>query len=188
MSRLEDLAKLEEKRKKKLKLLLLGIMLSSDNERELISKIKKSTATMVEEIKDIRIASFEIADKYSIEQHRAPESDRQLVIISASLYVLSVVAKRVAVSEKEHFTDKAKEAILLTIPILDRLVTTEIYESNMKKMVVNNKEATFKWNAVNDKKTCDECGALDGNTYNAEDLPDYPHPNCRCIAEIVSNQ
>jgi len=188
MSRLEDLARLEDKRIKKLKLLLLGIMLSADDEKELIFKIKRSTSALVDEIKDIRKASFAVADKYSIETHRADESNRQLVIISASLYMLSIMAKRVAVSDKEKFEQKAKEAIVLSLPLIERLVATELYESNMRKMVVNNKEATFKWNAYNDKRTCDICSALDGNTYKAADLPDYPHPNCRCIAEIVSNQ
>ena len=188
MSKLEDLAKLEDKRIRKLNLLLLGIMLSADDERELIYKIKKSTSSLVDEIKDIRKSSFAIADKYSIENHRADESDRQLVIISASLYMLSIMAKRVAVSDKEKFEQKAKEAIVLSLPLIERLVVTEIYEANMRKMVVNNREALFRWNAVNDKRTCDVCGSLDGNTYKAADLPGYPHPNCRCVAEIVSNQ
>ena len=37
------------------------------------------------------------------------------------------------------------------------------------------------WSATLENNTCDECAALDGNTYPIDDAPDCPdHPECRC--------
>ena len=186
-TRLEDLKKLEEKRKKKMRLVLLGALLSVDSEQELIPKLRKSSVEVLEEIKDIRKASYALADKYSDDVHRANDKDRQLIIVSAALALISHVAKRIVISEKESYASKAKDAVNNSEPMIERLVSTEIYEANMKKFIANqDKDTIFLWNAVNDKRTCSECEALDGNTYKSEEVPEYPHPNCRCVVEIVS--
>lgn len=36
------------------------------------------------------------------------------------------------------------------------------------------------WRAQNDRKTCEECEDLDGFIFPIDELPDKPHPNCRC--------
>jgi len=37
------------------------------------------------------------------------------------------------------------------------------------------------WSATLENNTCDECAALDGNTYAIDEAPDCPeHPECRC--------
>jgi SPP1 gp7 family putative phage head morphogenesis protein len=189
MSRLEDLRNLEEKRKRKVKLLLLGILLSADSEQELIPKIKKSSRELLEEIKDIRKASYAIADKYSENIHRADDKKRQLLLVAAALYMISSLARRISISDKETYLSKAKQAVTDSEPIIERLVNTEIYESNHIKFVANHKgeDVMFMWNAINDRKTCSVCSSLDGNFYKLADVPDYPHPNCRCIAEITSS-
>jgi SPP1 gp7 family putative phage head morphogenesis protein len=186
MARIEDLQRLEESRKKKLRLLLAGILLSVDSEQELIPKLKKFSITVLEEVKDIRKASFAIADRYSEETHRAKDGDRLLLLMGASLYLLSNMARRIAISDKENYLGAAREAIRNGEADIDRLVATEIYEANRKKMMSNNKGSVFLWNAVLDKRTCSICEALDGKTFKEADAPDSVHPNCRCILEIVS--
>ena len=42
-----------------------------------------------------------------------------------------------------------------------------------------------RWNATDDEKTCASCGQMDGKVYKIEDIPDKPHPRCRCWITIV---
>lgn len=43
------------------------------------------------------------------------------------------------------------------------------------------------WHSSND--SCEECTALDGNEYEYEgDIPDPPHPNCKCYVETIENE
>jgi SPP1 gp7 family putative phage head morphogenesis protein len=186
MTHQKDLEQLETKRKKKLEILLLGILLSASSEEELISKIKKSSTIILEEIKDIRKSSYAIADKYSEDTHRAKDKERQLIIVAAALYLSSSIARRVAISNKESYTSKAIDALEQSKPVINRLVNTEIYEANLKKMVSNNKNEKLRWVAINDKRTCAQCSSLDGKTFIAQDAPDYPHVGCRCFCEVIS--
>ena len=189
MNRLEELKKLEAKRQKKMRLVLLGALLSVDSEQELIPKLRKSSVEILEEIKDIRKASYAIADKYSEDTHRANDKDRQLILVAAALALISHVAKRIVISEKESYASKAKDAVNNSESIIERLVSTEIYEANMKKLMANYKDdktVLFMWNAIGEKRTCDSCAARDGNVYKAEDVPEYDHPRCSCVLEIVS--
>lgn len=40
---------------------------------------------------------------------------------------------------------------------------------------------TYEWIALLDDNTCEDCADLDGQEFEAEDLPDLPqHSNCRC--------
>lgn len=44
------------------------------------------------------------------------------------------------------------------------------------------------WHSENGEHTCEACKALDGTTYDIEDqVPERPHPNCRCTVEIVND-
>lgn len=39
-----------------------------------------------------------------------------------------------------------------------------------------------------DDGACDECQALDGMEFDyVEDIPDRPHPNCKCWVEVIEN-
>lgn len=42
-----------------------------------------------------------------------------------------------------------------------------------------------KWNAILDLRTCAECRALNGTIFPIEDVPNKPHPRCRCYLEPV---
>ena len=61
----------------------------------------------------------------------------------------------------------------------------------MKKWIlpdkkVNKENLQYEWVAEND--ACDVCKSLNGKIYNsAEDIPDRPHPNCKCHIEIIEN-
>jgi SPP1 gp7 family putative phage head morphogenesis protein len=51
-------------------------------------------------------------------------------------------------------------------------------ESQYKRHDVQN----VKWLAAQDERTCDECGAYDGQEYPIDSHPDCPaHPRCRCV-------
>lgn len=41
------------------------------------------------------------------------------------------------------------------------------------------------WHAQNDRKTCSECDSLDGAIFPIDEVPDKPHPNCRCWITIA---
>ena len=44
----------------------------------------------------------------------------------------------------------------------------------------------FIWHSEFDEHTCEDCASLDGTQYTLEDdIPDSPHPNCKCYIEIV---
>ena len=45
------------------------------------------------------------------------------------------------------------------------------------------------WHSENGEHTCDECRALDGKIFDFyEEVPDPPHPNCKCWVEIIENK
>lgn len=59
----------------------------------------------------------------------------------------------------------------------------------MSNLVLNGGVSNVKyiWHVESDK-ACEACQSLDGTEYNYEDdIPDRPHPNCRCYIEIVKN-
>ena len=44
----------------------------------------------------------------------------------------------------------------------------------------------FIWHSEFGEHTCNDCASLDGTQYTLEDdIPDSPHPNCKCYIEIV---
>ena len=44
----------------------------------------------------------------------------------------------------------------------------------------------FIWHSEFGEHTCEDCASLDGTQYTLEDdIPDSPHPNCKCYIEIV---
>lgn len=53
----------------------------------------------------------------------------------------------------------------------------------LKGGVSNNK---YVWHSENGEHTCDVCVDLDGQEFDYYDeVPERPHPNCRCYVEIV---
>ena len=45
------------------------------------------------------------------------------------------------------------------------------------------------WHSENGENTCEECKALDGQMFDYYDeVPERPHPNCRCTVEIVEGE
>ena len=120
MNRLDDLQRLEEKRKKKMRLFLIGVLLSVENQQELIPKMKRLSLDTMDEIKDMRQASFDIADRYSEETHRVRDGDRQLIIMGASLYLISSLARRIAVSDNDNYVQAARQAVKDTQAVIDR--------------------------------------------------------------------
>ena len=44
------------------------------------------------------------------------------------------------------------------------------------------------WHSENSEHTCDKCKELDGQVFDFYDeVPERPHPNCRCTVEVVEN-
>lgn len=47
----------------------------------------------------------------------------------------------------------------------------------------------YVWHSENGENTCDECKKLDGQVFEMdEEIPERPHPNCRCTVEIVEGE
>lgn len=44
----------------------------------------------------------------------------------------------------------------------------------------------YKWVAEFGKNTCEKCAALDGQEFDEDEVPYWPHPNCRCRVEEIS--
>lgn len=44
----------------------------------------------------------------------------------------------------------------------------------------------YKWVAEFGKNTCEKCAALHGQEFEEDDVPYWPHPNCRCKVEEIS--
>lgn len=46
----------------------------------------------------------------------------------------------------------------------------------------------YVWHSENGEHTCDVCSELDGQEFDYYDeVPESPHPNCKCYVEIVEN-
>ena len=44
------------------------------------------------------------------------------------------------------------------------------------------------WHSENSENTCDVCKSLDGKEFDFyEEVPERPHPNCRCTVEIIED-
>lgn len=47
----------------------------------------------------------------------------------------------------------------------------------------------YVWHSENGENTCEKCKSLDGTTYDfADEVPERPHPNCKCHVEIVEDK
>lgn len=47
----------------------------------------------------------------------------------------------------------------------------------------------YVWRSENGENTCDECREFDGQIFEmGDEVPERPHPNCRCSVEIVEDE
>ena len=47
----------------------------------------------------------------------------------------------------------------------------------------------YVWHSEDDEKICEECRELDGQIFDMEEeVPERPHPNCRCTVEVVEGE
>ena len=44
----------------------------------------------------------------------------------------------------------------------------------------------YKWIAEFGKNTCEKCATLNGQEFDEDKVPYWPHPNCRCKVEEIS--
>lgn len=63
-----------------------------------------------------------------------------------------------------------------SVYVVDKAMQQEMIEAEVKKV---------KWNAEMDKRTCEECRSMDGQTYDVHKIPPKPHIRCRCWVEKV---
>lgn len=64
----------------------------------------------------------------------------------------------------------------------------EAEEANIKDTVLKTgiSYSKYVWHSENGEHTCDKCKALDGKVFDFYDeVPERPHPNCRCTVEVV---
>lgn len=60
-------------------------------------------------------------------------------------------------------------------------------ENNVLKTGISNNK--YIWHSENGEKTCEVCASLDGKEFDFYDeVPERPHPNCRCYVEIVEDK
>lgn len=68
-----------------------------------------------------------------------------------------------------------------------RLVTTEVSRCQneaFRKLCEETNVKKVKRNAILDSRTCDDCYPLNGKVYELKDMPQIPHPMCRCFYEV----
>ena len=63
-----------------------------------------------------------------------------------------------------------------SVYVVDKAMQQEMIETEVKRV---------KWNAEMDKRTCEECRSMDGQTYDVHKIPPKPHIHCRCWVEKV---
>ena len=58
----------------------------------------------------------------------------------------------------------------------------------MKQETLKGEINYYKYVWVSSLNACDKCQALDGNEFNSiDEIPDLPHPNCKCYIDIVED-
>lgn len=78
-----------------------------------------------------------------------------------------------ALKENNYFADAQEEK-------------EDIEKTVLKTGISYNK---YVWHSDKDEKTCDKCKELDGQVFEMdEEVPERPHPNCRCTVEIVEGE
>ena len=61
-------------------------------------------------------------------------------------------------------------------------------QTNLENIVLKGSISNVKyvWHSEHDEHTCNECLELDGNEFDMfDEVPELPHPNCKCYIEIV---
>lgn len=104
-------------------------------------------------------------------------------------------------NEVERKTERTVEALLATeernreIDKALRLFTQQLgqYADNSVMLAtvdgyMDGGVKFVRWNATDDEKTCVSCGKMDGKVYKIEDIPDKPHPRCRCWLTAVKSE
>lgn len=106
----------------------------------------------------------------------------------------------------EQFIDSKKT--YMTTPSMEKKRINEFIDKTSKKKVMNidkannksqesptfeigieynDKPKTYRWET--NKGACDKCKELDNKEFESkEDIPQKPHPNCKCEVEIVEKQ
>lgn len=70
----------------------------------------------------------------------------------------------------------------------DNAETAEQEKDNIENIVLKGGISYYKyrWHSENGEHTCDLCKSLDGKVFDFYDeVPQRPHPNCRCTVEII---
>ncbi len=73
----------------------------------------------------------------------------------------------------------------------NNIENAEKEKENVKNLVLKGgiSNTRYIWHSENGESTCDECMALDGQEFDFYDeVPERPHPNCKCYIEIVDNK
>ena len=107
-------------------------------------------------------------------------------------------------NESERKKDKAIEAITAVKKSADKAYTlikhigyrqtqTEFYtdyvtDKAMLKAYADADVKQVKWVTMKDEKTCSDCETLDGKIFDINNIPDKPHPRCRCVLVPVKSQ
>ena len=68
------------------------------------------------------------------------------------------------------------------------LSDAEEEKGNIESKVLKGGVSYYKyvWHSENGEHTCDDCSELDGQEFDYYDeVPERPHPNCKCYVEIV---
>ncbi len=178
---IKDIQKLEKKKKKSLKALVIAFLAEYDNLNDLAINLNSLTKDIKEEIKTINDQGIILANKHSDINNKPKKDKKEGLIITAAAMNLARKAAGYTVAE-DNYNDGVKEAKKRLDNDVEMVVITQLFKSFNDQLVNNNPKALFRWEAQLDRRTCPICSGLNGNEYTASEAPDCPaHPRCRCL-------
>lgn len=76
-------------------------------------------------------------------------------------------------------------AALHALAFMCRIYADRITDEATMQAYVDDGVERIRWVAEKDNRTCSTCKERDGKIYDIDEVPDDPHPNCRCKRERV---
>lgn len=158
---------------------LTGLVVHYGSVEKLLANDKQNQKDIYNQILKAKKSSANIIS------NNKPKENHTLLKIAVAGMLLNL-ARKIHISEKSSYLEKAQESIQQSEAKINQIITTEIYKTYNKSVLSNSKSNQFKWNAFHDKRTCSACASKDGKIYAREDIEEPPlHQNCRCILEPI---
>lgn len=192
------LLRLESRQKKTLTAAIIYLLLQGPKAPEtpflLRSRIPLFSRLLQQEILALHSAAEDQADEDTGDEEdpadpeELPE-ERALQVRKAARSLILAVSAFAALRKDQEFPEALEAAVDDAEARIARIAQTETFDAYNRRYIANtqDREGTWKWSAVLDKRTCPRCESLDGQEWTkAGDAPSAPlHILCRCVLEFI---